>query len=126
MAGRTRGRVVLTTNPKDILDASKSVYDKHIALGASSPLNILQDVDWSVTGAKIAPTIDLHGLAEFHKAKSEEHYADRDKNMPEISNALKKSIALLKASFGDNPKKLSDWGINVDDSPKTKSSKKSL
>lgn len=124
MALRTKGRVVLTKNPKDNLEAAKSVYEKHLALGSLSPLNILQDVDWSITGLKIAPTLDEHALAEHHKAKSEKHYADRDKDMPEITNALKKSITLLKASFGDNPKKLVDWGITVDDSPKVKSNKK--
>lgn len=124
MALRTKGRIVLTKNPKDILEAAKSVYEKHLALGAASPLNILQDVDWSVTGLKITPTLDEHALAEYHKAKSEEHYADRDKEMPEITNTLKKSITFLKASFGDNPKKLVDWGITVDDSPRLKSNKK--
>lgn len=124
MALRTKGRVVLTKNPKDILEAAKSVYEKHLALGAASPLNILQDVDWSVIGLKITPTLDEHALAEYHKAKSEEHYADRDKEMPEITNTLKKSITFLKASFGDNPKKLVDWGITVDDSPRLKSNKK--
>jgi len=124
MALRTKGRVVLTKKPKDMLEAAKSVYEKHIALGTLSPLNILQDVDWSVIGLKIAPTLDEHALAEYHKAKSEKHYADRDKDMPEITNALKKSITLLKASFGDNPKKLVDWGITVDDSPRLKPNKK--
>ena len=126
MALRTKGRVVLTTNPKENLDAAKSVYEKHLALGAASPLNILQDVDWAATGAKIAPTLIEHAQAEFHKGESEKHYVNRDKQMPEIVNALKKSIALLKASFGDNPKKLTDWGINVDDSPKVKAPKKNV
>lgn len=44
--------------------------------------------------------------------------------MPEIVSGLKLSINLLKASFGNNPKKLTDWGINVDDSPKTKKTTK--
>ena len=126
MALRTKGRVILSTNPKDNLDAAKSIYDKHLALGTASPLNILQDVDWTITGAKIAPTLNEHAQAEFHKGESEKHYVNRDKEMPEIVNAVKKSIALLKASFGDNPKKLTDWGINVDDSPKVKTPKKSL
>jgi hypothetical protein len=32
-------------------------------------------------------------------------------------------MALLKASFGNNPKQLTDWGIAVDDSPKAKKPK---
>lgn len=120
MATRTKGRVVLSTNPKDNLNAAKSIYDKHVALGAASPLNILQDVHWAITGLKIVPTLDQNTQAEFHKGESEKHYANRDKEMPEIVKALKMSINFLKASFGENPKQLSEWGISVDDSPKPK------
>ena len=124
MATRTKGRVVLSTNPKDNLDAAQSIYNKHLALGAASPLNILQDVDWAATGVKIAPTINENTQAEFHKCESEKHYANRDKQMPEIVKAVKLSVNFLKASFGDNPKQLTEWGINVDDSPKVKSKPK--
>ena len=92
-------------------------------MGADSPLNILEDIDWAATGVKIAPTINHHEQAEFHKGESEKNYAERDKTMPEIVTALKQSIALLKASFGTNPKKLSDWGVIVDDSPQVKKAK---
>ena len=120
MAGRTKGRVVLSTNPKDNLDAAASIFKKHIELGTESPLRILEDVDWAITGPTVALSLEDHKLAEFHKGESEKFYANRDKGMPAIKNALQKSITLLKASFGDNPKKLSDWGIQVDDSPKVK------
>jgi hypothetical protein len=123
MATRTKGRVVLSKNAKDNLDLAQIIYNKHIELGAESPLNILEDINWATTGAKIAPTLNNHTQAEFHKGESEKNYAERDKNMPEIVTALKQSIALLKASFGTNPKKLADWGVNVDDSPKIKKPK---
>lgn len=124
MATRTKGRVVLSTNPKDNLDAAKSIFDKHTALGAASPLKILEDVDWATTGPIIALTLAAHEKAEFHKGEAEKFYANRDKELPAIKDALKKSINLLKASFGDNPKKLTDWGIKVDDSPVVKKPKK--
>ena len=122
MMNRTKGRVVLTRNPKDNLEAATKIYNKHIELGAASPLNILQDVDWETTGPKIDSTLSEHNKAEFHKGESEKHYVNRDKEMPEITKAVKMSIALLKASFGDNPKQLTDWGISVDDTPKTRKS----
>jgi hypothetical protein len=123
MATRTKGRVVLSKNPKDNLDLAQIIYNKHVELGAESPLNILEDINWATTGAKIAPTLTNHSQAEFHKGESEKNYAERDKNLPEIVTALKQSIALLKASFGTNPKKLADWGVSVDDSPKVKKPK---
>lgn len=120
MATRTKGRVVLSKNPKENLDLAVKIYNKHLELGAESPLNILEDIDWAATGIKILPTLNNHAQAEFHKAESEKNYAERDKTMPEIVTALKQSIALLKVSFGSNPKKLSDWGVSIDDSPQVK------
>lgn len=121
---RTKGRVVLTQNPKENLDLAKKIYEKHLALGTASPLLLLEDIDWAVTGAKIEPTLAAHAAAEFHKGEMEKEYAKRDQQAPEIIKALKQSIALLKATFGTNPKKLTDWGVNVDDSPKVAKTKK--
>jgi hypothetical protein len=117
---RTKGRVVLTANPKENLELAQKIYDKHLALGTNSSLNIIEGVDWAVTGPKVAVTKTAHDAAEFHKGEMEKEYAKRDANMPEISKVLKLSINLLKASYGDTPKKLTDWGIAVDDSPKPK------
>ena len=117
---RTKGRVVLTTNPKENLTLAEKIYNKHVEMGAHSPLNLLDDVDWKITGPKIAPTVVFHDQAELHKAESEKNYRERDKAFPEIVESMKLSIAMLKASYGKNPKKLADWGISVDDTPKAK------
>lgn len=120
---RTKGRVVLTKNPKENLDLAQVIYNKHLELGADSPLKLLDDVDWSVTGPKVATTLEHHAQAEHYKLESEKSYAERDKTLPEVVDALKQSIALLKASYGKNPKKLADWGVNIDDSPQVKKPK---
>jgi len=120
---RTRGRVVLTQNPKENLEIAKKIYAKHQELGASSPLLILEDVDWATIAPKIDVGLEAHTQAEYHKAEMEKQYAARDLQMPDVNKAVKQSIALLKASFGDNPKKLGDWGVQVDDSPKGKKPK---
>ena len=120
---RTAGRVVLSRNPKENLELAKKVYEKHLALGAESPLRLLEDVDWSSSGPKIAEATTANEKAEFHKGEMEKEYATRDVLLPEVVNALKTSIKLLKASYGGNPKKLTDWGISVDDTPKAKKPK---
>lgn len=117
---RTKGRIVISQNPKDNLDLAATIYAKHVELGAASPLNNLDDVDWSVTGPKVNPTLDYHKAAELHKGESEKNYRERDKTIPEIVEATRLSITLLKASFAKNPKKLADWGVSVDDTPKAK------
>lgn len=118
---RTKGRVLLSQNPKEHLDLAKIIYDKHVELGSKSPLLLLEDVDWNVTAPKIEIGIQAHADAEFHKGEMEKQYATRDLQMPDVTKAVKQSINLLKATFGDNPKKLADWGVNVDDSPNPKS-----
>jgi hypothetical protein len=120
---RTRGRVVLSKNPKENLDLAKVIYEKHLALGEESPLLLLEDIDWTQTGPKIEPTLDAHNKAEYHKGEMEKMYVTRDQDLPDIAKAMKQSINLLKATFGTNPKKLADWGVSVDDTPKAKPKK---
>ena len=122
MGTRTKGRVVLSRNPKENLDLAKVIFDKHNALGTASPLLLIEGIDWSVTGPKIVPTLGANAKAEDLKKQMEEQYALRDLSLPEIVKVMKMSIAFLKTSFGDNPKKLGDWGVNVDDSPKASKS----
>jgi len=81
---------------------------------------LLEDVDWKTVGPKIEVGLQAHTEAEFHKGEMEKQYATRDQQMPDVTNALKQSISLLKATFGKNPKKLADWGVQVDDTPKPK------
>lgn len=117
---RTKGRIVISSNPKDNLELAGKIYNKHVELGTTSPLNLLEDVDWAITGPKIAPTTVFHNQAEFHKGESEKNYRERDITMPEISESMKLSISMLKGMYAKNPKKLTDWGISVDDTPKAK------
>ena len=120
MMTRTKGRIVISKNPRENLTLAEKIYNKHVELGTDSPLNLLEDVDWATIGPKISPTIAFHEQAEFHKGESDKNYRDRDKALPEIVDSMKMSIAMLKASYGKNPKKLADWGISVDDTPKAK------
>lgn len=120
---RTDGRVELGKNPEQKLKNAKSIAEKHHELGAKSPLKVLEDVDWALVQPKVEAALQAHEQAEDYKMKMEQAYRERDSAMPEIEKALKKSVNLLKASFGDNPKKLGTWGIQVDDSVKPKTPK---
>ena len=117
---KTKGRVVLSKNPKSVLETAQTIFKKHDSLGAASPLNLIEDFSWTVTGPKIALALDAHNSAEFHKGEMEKQYAARDLLMPEVTDGVKSSINLLKSTFAKNPKKLADWGVSVDDSPKEK------
>lgn len=117
---RTSGRVLIPSNPKENLDLARAIFSKHITEGGSSPLLQLQGVEIALTSSKIEPAIAQHDIAEEHKRKMELAYRERDAALAEIMDLTRKSIKLLKAVYSDNPKKLGEWGINVDDSPQAK------
>ena len=119
MATRTTGRIVLSKNPKENLDLAKIIFAKHASLGATSPLAQLDGIDLNAANVQVGSSIALHEAAENFKRQIEESYRQRDAQLEPIVNALKKSIALLKATYATNPKKLGEWGINVDDSKST-------
>lgn len=124
MPTRTSGRVIISKNPKEHMELLQSILYKHYSMGGTSPLLQMDGVDLNMINSRIAPTIELHNAAEAAKRQMEENYRQRDEQMKPITNALKKCVALLKATYAGNPKKLGEWGLNVDDSPQAKEPKK--
>ncbi|MFN7119344.1 MAG: hypothetical protein ACK4TA_21275 [Saprospiraceae bacterium] len=122
MGKRTSGRVKRPSNPKGTFDLALAIYEKHVADGASSPLHSLTDIDWKDIAAKAKKGVKHHEQAEEHKHKMEENYRDRDNLADVVEDANNAAKALLKAVHPQNPKKLADWGYQVDDStpPKKK------
>jgi hypothetical protein len=120
---RTKGRIAIPKNIEEHLDLASSVYNKHLADGEASLLKNLADYDWTVLGPKIAECLAKHKEAEECKRKMEDAYKERDLMFPEIEEAVRAGKAMLKGVFSKNPKKLGEWGFNVDDTPKTKKPK---
>lgn len=114
----TRGRIKSSSNPVKILEVSEIVYAKHLADGDSSQLSTLVDYDWAIVGPTIATAKAKHAQAERLKGEMEAAYRERDLLMPAIDEILKASKNLLKAINSKNPKRLTEWGFSVDDTPK--------
>ena len=114
----TKGRINVSQNPVDVLNLSAKVYAKHLTDGASSQLNVLPDYDWAKIGPTIPTALAKHNEAEDHKGKMEAAYRERDLLMPPIDEILKASKNLLKAINAKNPKRLAEWGFDVDDTTK--------
>lgn len=114
----SKARVVIPSNPAELLDLAKKVSDKHIADAATSPLNSLVDNKWSVTQPFIAPALAKHIEAEGLKKKMEEAYRERDKHYSEIEESVKASRDVLMGINKKNPKVLGQWGFVVNDTPK--------
>jgi hypothetical protein len=113
---RTEGRIEVSRNVGDVLSLADSVYQKHTADGTASPLLNLDGISWSVVGPTIATALAKHRQAERLKSEMEEAYRERDLMMPAIDEAVKASRNLLKALNQKNPKRLGDWGFQVNDS----------
>ena len=121
MPTRTSGRIVLPKNPVDLLNLGKKIYAKHQADGAASPLNAQQDFNWAVEGPKIDPCLKHNDEAEAAAKLAEQHYRQRDVDIPAIRAIVQNSAQILKSIYAKNPKVLGDYGLVVDD---TKSVKK--
>ena len=115
---RTTGRIVISQNVEEMLTLASKVYGKHQEIGEASPLTQtnLDGISWSVVGPTIEPALAKQKEAEEYKSKMEEAYRERDLYTPAIKEAVTASRNLLKALNQKNPKRLADWGFEVDDS----------
>lgn len=123
MAKKTTGRIVVPTNVEGLLKLADSVFQKHLMLGTTSPLNALEDNKWSTAGPQVAYTLQKHLEAEDLRRRSEEAYKERDISLPLITDTVRDSAGLLKKINSKNPKRLGEWGFEVDDTPKAKGKK---
>ncbi len=113
----TTGRILISRNPADLLTLASKVYAKHVEAGKDSPLNVMADTKWEVVGPTINTAQAKHDEAEAYKGQMEAAYRERDLLLPAIDDALKNSRDLLKAVNAKNPKRMADWGFEIDDTP---------
>lgn len=116
----TKGRVQMPRNPKESFELAQKIYTKHQADGATSPLDQLEGYDWATTGPTIQNGLDYHNKAEELKGQMEQLYRQRDAIFKDVDAINKASGAYLKGKYAKNPKKLTEWGFEVDDTPKAK------
>lgn len=117
MTKTTKGRINLAKNPEDILTQTATVYTKHQADGERSVLKTMEDYNWDVIGPKVAIAQQHHDDALRYKGLMEEAYRERDKYMPELDDANRATAGFLKSVNRKNPKRLTEWGYEVNDTP---------
>lgn len=113
-------RVIIPSNAEKALALAKLVYGKHQADGANSPLNVLQDHNWTDNGPKIALADDLNAQAKELEKKEEKLYKERDALLKPVKDTLRSSSQTLMGIYKSSPKKLGDWGFEVNDTPQKK------
>ena len=116
MARTTAGRILKPKNPEEGLKLAEKVYKKHMADGPNSEHKNQVDSDWNVVGPTIGQALAHHDKAEQLKGLMEAEYRLRDAAYAPIRAAVDDSARYLKGKYGKNPKKLADWGYEVDDS----------
>ena len=116
----TKGRVNIPRNPDALLKTAGKVYNKHVADGTKSELNNMDETkyDWVKVGPTIPICQELHDKAEALKSQMEQTYRDRDALLPGIDLHVKGSRDYLKGKYSKQPKKLGEWGFEIDDTPK--------
>ena len=115
----TKPRVIIPRNPALKLKLAARIYEKHLDMADGSPLNAIEGNSWSTTGPEIVNAQTLHQQAEEYKRKSELAYQQRDLLVAKIDESIKSSRDLLLGVHRKLPKSLSQWGFEVDDSPKS-------
>lgn len=117
MAKLTKGRVSIPKNTVELLTLANKVNAKHILDGPTSILNSMADQDWNIISPKITQCENLHNQAEVLKAQMELMYRQRDALIPDIKSIVQDSRSFLKGVYSKNPKKLGEWGYEIDDTP---------
>lgn len=115
-----RGSITIKRSPGLLIKLGGEIYSKHQSDGAASPLRSLVDNNWEVTGPKIATCLQNHQKADELKRQMELAYQERDKVLGEIEEIVRNSAALLKGIYRNTPKKLTDWGFEVNETPSAK------
>jgi hypothetical protein len=113
-------RVVIPTNPEQRLNLAELVLQKHTTDGTSSPLNTLVDHSWTVNGPKVAQARAKQDSITQLEKDLETMYKERNLLLDGVMNSVKASRDLLIGVYKTNPKKLGDWGFEVNDTPPRK------
>jgi hypothetical protein len=111
-------RIVIPTNVGELINLARLIFNKHTADGKASPLNALSDYTWDEFGPKIEEALAKHNEAEEFTRRAEQAYRDRDRIIGNLDGLVKASRDLLKAAFRKTPKKLGEWGFEVNDTPR--------
>ncbi len=120
MANTTKGRIKIPRNPEDLLKLAAKVNAKHLADGSKSELNNLDETkyDWTKVSPNITQAQALHDKAEGFKGQMEQAYRERDAKMEPVKEHVTGSATYLKGKYSTQPKKLAEWGFEIDDTPK--------
>jgi hypothetical protein len=109
-------RVTVPRDPTAAIELLGKIKTKSDELGDASPLKGLK---WQEISPSLAIAKENDDNAETFKKKTENCYGTRDAEMPLVTQALRDSRDILLGINSANPKALTDWFYEVDDSPQS-------
>jgi len=112
-------RIPIPKNPEELIKLAKAVRDKHVALGAASPLNTIEGI--AGFGALVDAADSAHTDAKSLSKQAETATETRDNALGPDTNTpgtvrffVAASRDLLAAQNKGSEHKLGDWGYVVD------------
>lgn len=113
-------RVKIPRNAEHLLQLANTVYAKHMADAEKSPLNLLNDYNWQDNSLRMIQAQALQQQIRQTEKELDNLYRKRDTLLAPVNLTLKCSRDLLLGMYKANYKKLTEWGFEVDDTPKQK------
>jgi hypothetical protein len=107
-------RIEIPGDPSEVIALLGKVKTKHEALGAASPL---AGLEWDNIGPAYERALVQDGKADESRKIAETATGERNKDMPAVTEALRSARDVLAGIYRANPKKLTEFGFEVNDSP---------
>ena len=106
-------RVTIPTNPGELIKLTASVYTKHVADGAKSPLLILESPTWEEVGPDVQKVVKTQARIEELEKELKALYGERDPHLASFTDIDRRSRDLLLAKYSSNPAKAGEHGFDV-------------
>jgi hypothetical protein len=108
-------RIEIPRDPSEGITLLGKAKEQHEALGAASPL---KELEWEkIILPAYARALAHDSKADEYHAKAETETGERNKDMPVVNESLRSIRDVLFGIYRANPKKLTEFGFNVSDSP---------
>ena len=110
-------RVIIPTNPGELIKLTGAIYTKHVAEEAKSPLLILESPTWEEIGPAVQQALKTQGRIEELEKELKALYGERDPQLASFTDIDRRSRDLLLAKYAANPAKAGDYGFDVIEAP---------
>ncbi len=114
-------RVIIPTDPSALIALAQLIEKKHVELGDASPLK--DEEDAAVFSPAVVRGAENDAGADKSRKVAETLTGERNKDLPVIDDGVRRRRDTLLAKYRSNPKKLTEFGFEVDDSPQSSSEK---